>query len=70
MWASLPLPQDSTTPCGEVSPEPLVPLVKKEKPGGTTSLPRHCGSLSGSPYSDLISWRFTGDLEGPATGTL
>ena len=34
----LPLPQATAAPHGEIAPEPLVPLVGKENPGGTTIL--------------------------------
>lgn len=42
--------QKSTTLCREIFPEPLVPSVEKENPGGTTSLIQHCGVVLWEPH--------------------
>lgn len=70
MLTTLPLPLVSAVPCKELAPEPLVPPVGKESLEGTTRPPQNCGSLCGSPFSDLTSWGWQGNLWGSATGNL
>ena len=52
MLTALLLPQASTVPHGEVSPEPPDPLVQKGTPGGQPA-PLPLGSLCGTSYSDI-----------------
>lgn len=70
MLTTLPLPLVSTAPCKELAPEPLVLPVGKENLEGTTSPPQNGGSLCGSPFSDLTSWGWQGNLWGSTTGNL
>ena len=70
MLTTLPLPLVSAAPCKELAPEPLVPPVGKESLEGTTRPPQNCESLCGSPFSDLTSWGWQGNLWGSATGNL
>ena len=56
-------------PCGEVFPEPLVSLVGREHPEGTTALPAP-GLFCRSAYSDLALQRLQGILRGSTPGHL
>lgn len=55
--------QKSTTLCREIFPEPLVPSVEKENPGGTTSLIQHCGLFCGSHMGTIGESMGPGHLE-------
>lgn len=70
MFTTLPLPQASTTPCGEISPEPSVPPIGKENPGGSNPPHlQHWGHFVRAPTL-IVPQGLQGNLWGSATGNL
>lgn len=71
MLTRLSFPQASTAPCGEISPEPPIPLVGKENPGKTTCTTSTLWvALWVSPYSNRTPQGLQGNQWGSTLGNL